>query len=236
MLHAAAWLRLSKRSPSVRSSCVMTWPPAHAASPRRNPFRHPRRAMSGFSQDWSPVVFSKKKPTTGTTVKDIDAVRCLRKKRKKPTMHQQPSLHPPCTPGHSPSVLHLGSTGKTSGRPSGGGQEMCACPPRPLSRNCLGETQRRRQSGRWRRGTPPRRVHCRLSWAPGLTRPDARLAPSVSSHALTRHLHRLSPCVCARLSCGREQLQQGGRAVQEHVQAGRGDGGVDTCVCRPSED
>jgi hypothetical protein len=34
--------------------------------------------MSGFSQDWSPVVITKKKPTAGTTVKDVDAVRQLR--------------------------------------------------------------------------------------------------------------------------------------------------------------
>ena len=27
------------------------------------------------SQDWAPVVISKKKPPTGTTVKDVDAVR-----------------------------------------------------------------------------------------------------------------------------------------------------------------
>ena len=78
---------LVARAASVSPAERITW---QSGVPPQNPFLPPPpllwySAMSGFSQDWSPVVFSKKKPTAGTSVKDVDAVRLCR-------VHLQPAL------------------------------------------------------------------------------------------------------------------------------------------------
>jgi hypothetical protein len=70
------------------------------------------------SQDWAPVVISKKKPATGTTVKDVDAVRCVSAANSQ----------------FAALTRAGGHAGAASGGAGGRGEEMCVHAPATAAR------------------------------------------------------------------------------------------------------